>query len=194
MANFLLLLIPLPVASLLLLLFFVVFWLVKRTREGSRVSRHCLPPRSLANIPTATYKKGHTRDTCAICLEDYEKGERLRVLPCSHAFHSECVDPWLTKRKQACPCCNRTVQTPLLARDENTCSESSSEDERKTSSLRGDAREMRRNGGTFISSVRLSHGRSGTSSSRPSSAALLAHTHRDSLGDMPIFSFIRELF
>lgn len=37
---------------------------------------------------------------CAICLEDYNEGEDLRVLPCKHDFHTCCVDAWLTTQKK----------------------------------------------------------------------------------------------
>lgn len=33
--------------------------------------------------------------TCAVCLGDYEAGELVRVLPCKHYFHRECIDTWV---------------------------------------------------------------------------------------------------
>lgn len=32
---------------------------------------------------------------CAVCLSAYQHGEELRVLPCQHRFHKECVDEWI---------------------------------------------------------------------------------------------------
>lgn len=47
------------------------------------------------------------RDTCPICIVDFEEGDDLRVLPCEgkHVFHQTCVDPWLLELSSSCPIC-----------------------------------------------------------------------------------------
>mmetsp|Transcript_11367 Transcript_11367/g.19063 ORF Transcript_11367/g.19063 Transcript_11367/m.19063 type:complete len:591 (-) Transcript_11367:244-2016(-) len=53
-------------------------------------------------------------DTCVMCLEEYETGTVLRLLPCRHAFHVECIDRWALRessreqpppRAPSCPLC-----------------------------------------------------------------------------------------
>ncbi|WZZ15717.1 hypothetical protein YC2023_108806 [Brassica napus] len=42
---------------------------------------------------------------CAICLNEFDDGEELRLMPaCSHAFHAPCIDVWLSSRS-TCPVC-----------------------------------------------------------------------------------------
>jgi hypothetical protein len=48
--------------------------------------------------------------TCSICIDDFEAGERIRLLPkCRHAFHTDCIMPWLTERQGCCPLCKTAV-------------------------------------------------------------------------------------
>ncbi|KAI2478625.1 RING-finger-containing ubiquitin ligase [Pyrenophora tritici-repentis] len=53
---------------------------------------------------------------CSICTEDFERGQDLRVLPCDHKFHPECVDPWLLNVSGTCPLC-RVDLRPVQSRD-----------------------------------------------------------------------------
>lgn len=42
--------------------------------------------------------------SCTICLEDFEPKEEVRVTPCNHMFHEDCIVPWLKSHGQ-CPVC-----------------------------------------------------------------------------------------
>jgi hypothetical protein len=42
---------------------------------------------------------------CSICTEDFTIGEEVRVLPCNHKYHPDCVDPWLLNVSGTCPLC-----------------------------------------------------------------------------------------
>ncbi|GAA0145551.1 hypothetical protein LIER_05722 [Lithospermum erythrorhizon] len=45
---------------------------------------------------------------CCICLTKYVDDDELRELPCSHFFHTECVDKWL-KINASCPLCKYEI-------------------------------------------------------------------------------------
>jgi len=47
----------------------------------------------------------HSLDACTICLDEYGVGDKLRCLPCSHAFHAKCITKWLIERSATCPLC-----------------------------------------------------------------------------------------
>jgi hypothetical protein len=66
---------------------------------------------AIESIPLVTYKRGEdemSAYSCAICLEEYQDEEQIRCLRCTHSYHKECIDPWLTKNN-LCPVCRKNV-------------------------------------------------------------------------------------
>ncbi|XP_059909889.1 RING finger protein 215 isoform X2 [Gadus macrocephalus] len=47
-------------------------------------------------------------ENCAVCLEPFNNNQCLRVLPCRHEYHRDCVDPWLILQ-HTCPLCKRSI-------------------------------------------------------------------------------------
>ncbi|GMR33969.1 hypothetical protein PMAYCL1PPCAC_04164, partial [Pristionchus mayeri] len=83
--------------------------LIRICRERRRLARKRLSRRHLKKLPTRKYVRGDQPDTCAICLDEFIEGEKLRVLPCRHMYHCKCIDPWLTRNRKVCPMCKRRV-------------------------------------------------------------------------------------
>ena len=47
--------------------------------------------------------------TCTICITPLEEGDTMqRLTACCHAFHLDCVRPWI-ERKRICPCCRAPI-------------------------------------------------------------------------------------
>ncbi|RMZ81363.1 hypothetical protein DV738_g2249, partial [Chaetothyriales sp. CBS 135597] len=76
------------------------------TASSSSTSLSRGPPASTAAADN------HTDLGCAICTEDFTQGEEMRVLPCNHKFHPECVDPWLLNVSGTCPLCRIDLRAP----------------------------------------------------------------------------------
>ena len=67
-----------------------------------------------------SYQECSTKDdVCVICLEPFQYGDRLRVLPCNHSFHMGCIDRWLSGSASfddcnttGCPTCKKRPVAP----------------------------------------------------------------------------------
>jgi len=137
----------LPFAVVVGICFLIMFGIMvfKCIQDRRRERRHRLPKSSLKKIPTKKFSvEDESRyETCCICLEDYVLGDKLRILPCGHAYHMKCIDPWLLKNKRVCPQCRKKV----FATGEVPPSDSESETEDERAPLL--ARPRSTQGGTF---------------------------------------------
>ncbi|KAE8705560.1 putative excision repair cross-complementing 1 ercc1 [Hibiscus syriacus] len=69
----------------------------------------------IKTFPTMVYsevkvhKVGKGALECAVCLNEYEDEEPLRLIPkCDHVFHPECIDAWLASHT-TCPVCRANL-------------------------------------------------------------------------------------
>lgn len=81
------LIVPFAIVVALCFIVMIGFMIMKCLREQRRLRRHRLPGSVLKKIPIIRFSKEEHMslyEICAICIEDYVDGDRLRVLPCSH--------------------------------------------------------------------------------------------------------------
>ncbi|EDL35327.1 E3 ubiquitin-protein ligase RNF13 isoform c [Mus musculus] len=77
-------LIPFLIIVGICLILIVIFMITKFVQDRHRNRRNRLRKDQLKKLPVHKFKKGDEYDVCAICLEEYEDGDKLRILPCSH--------------------------------------------------------------------------------------------------------------
>jgi len=80
----------------------------KATNNRLRTSTE--PYQALNNSNGNVQRQVHN-ENCAICLDDFVEGSRIKVLPCKHGFHATCIDPWLNERSDLCPICKTSILT-----------------------------------------------------------------------------------
>ncbi|XP_048353750.1 E3 ubiquitin-protein ligase RNF167-like [Sphaerodactylus townsendi] len=92
--------------ALALLLMEKYFWKLKEWKEG----------KTQPSQETGIEFRSSSYQDCAICLERYHGHHSLKVLSCSHAFHSTCIDRWHLSQswRKTCPLCMQNVRLVAL--------------------------------------------------------------------------------
>jgi hypothetical protein len=68
------------------------------------------PPVIINNLPVIKYHPlgAGSSQICAICYDEFQPEEDVKLLPCMHSYHGACIDAWL-RRGHTCPICNYDV-------------------------------------------------------------------------------------
>ena len=45
---------------------------------------------------------------CGICMDSFHETEKVKMLPCEHIFHIDCMSQWLQTKKN-CPFCDQAI-------------------------------------------------------------------------------------
>ena len=62
--------------------------------------------KKINNINDIEYK-------CIICYEDFNEGDEISTLPCTHVFHIKCIKTWIYE-KGNCPICKFIITKKSL--------------------------------------------------------------------------------
>ncbi|XP_028797678.1 RING-H2 finger protein ATL78-like [Neltuma alba] len=86
------------------------------TNPPARLASTGVKKKALKTFPTVTYsselKLPGLDPECAICLSEFNNGDRLRILPkCNHGFHVRCIDKWLSSHSSCPKCRHCLIQT-----------------------------------------------------------------------------------
>mmetsp|Transcript_3227 Transcript_3227/g.6777 ORF Transcript_3227/g.6777 Transcript_3227/m.6777 type:complete len:344 (-) Transcript_3227:53-1084(-) len=108
-------------------------WRADREQERKRV-QSLLSEDEVASLQDVEVGESEGRksyfenDSCPVCLDEYCPHDKLKLLPCKHAFHHACIAPWLMEQSNSCPLCKEAVRKtklpprvapPLIAREAN---------------------------------------------------------------------------
>ena len=119
------------IASVLCYMMFIALlycWLNMNNRRNARIrqlqqqNQEDQPPEERfdgTELGQGTITKDDFGD-CVVCLEAMPIGTTVRILPCRHAFHHECIDGWFQQHKYTCPMCKLDMCKHLKERREAT--------------------------------------------------------------------------
>ncbi|KAJ9165925.1 hypothetical protein P3X46_020738 [Hevea brasiliensis] len=128
LSVFLALFLPCVGMSAVFLVYICLLWYAannNQTEIASPVKQPAekgLSASELEMLPKITGRELVMGTECAVCLEDIESEQPVRLVPgCNHGFHLECADTWLSKHS-VCPVCRAKLDSQFfIASNENPC-------------------------------------------------------------------------
>lgn len=65
-------------------------------------------PEQIEACPQHIVRANDTEGDCCICLASFQEKDKVRVLPCDHKYHTDCIDQWL-HQSTLCPMCKTAL-------------------------------------------------------------------------------------
>lgn len=109
--------------SVICLIFVLVHtWVLRASLRDHEQDLRRAPPGTLDKISTCPYDPTKFGDEdgkvycgeCPICLVEWTEEDIIKVPPCGHPFHEECLSRWL-RTQRTCAMCRRDLTLPIEA-------------------------------------------------------------------------------
>ncbi|XP_006338779.1 E3 ubiquitin-protein ligase RNF181-like [Solanum tuberosum] len=72
------------------------------------------PPAAQASVEALPIVKIIEEESeCAICLSEFQVGEKAKEMPCKHRYHSNCINQWL-EIHGSCPVCRYKMPAAVV--------------------------------------------------------------------------------
>lgn len=96
---------------------FVVLWQGRRrprTIPASRDGREAAAVeetriKAIEGLPVSVCDSTEVSEECSLCCEAFTAGSNMKLLPCGHVYHPQCIDKWLLEsqagKTRSCPFC-----------------------------------------------------------------------------------------